>query len=134
MKIRFWISFWKKADNLAEVTIIGNQENQNPVYNSQMGTMKVSQATIKTMPTMFGEADVVKTLQTLPGVSPGVEGFSNMYVRGGNGDENVFLIDGNPLYQVSHLGGLFSSFNAEAIQDMEFIKCIPARFGGRLPV
>lgn len=56
-----------------------------------------------------------------------------MYVRGGNGDDNLYMIEGNPLYQINHVGGLFSSFNAEAVKDVEFFKsAFPARYGGRL--
>lgn len=88
---------------------------------------------IKTIPTLFGEADVIKALQTQPGVSAGTEGLAGMYVRGGNGDENLYMIDGIQLYQVNHLGGLFSAFNAEALKDVDFYKsAFPARYGGRL--
>ena len=82
---------------------------------------------------LLGEADVVRTLQLTPGVSVGTEGVSGLFVRGGNSDENLFLIDGNPVYQVNHLGGVFSAFNNEAIKSMHFYKAgFPARFGGRL--
>ena len=81
----------------------------------------------------FRRADVVRTLQLTPGVSVGTEGVSGLFVRGGNSDENLFLIDGNPVYQVNHLGGVFSAFNNEAIKSMHFYKAgFPARFGGRL--
>jgi outer membrane receptor for ferrienterochelin and colicin len=114
------------------VVVVPHQENQ-PVLNSQMGKLELNQQTIRTMPVMFGEADIIKTLQLTPGVAAGAEGFSGMYVRGGGVDENLFLIDGNPVYQVSHLGGLFSAFNTEAIRGMDFLKAgFPARYGGRL--
>ena len=87
-----------------------------------MGTLKISQKTVKSIPTLLGESDVIKTLQTQPGVSAGTEGLAGMYVRGGNGDENLYMIDGIPLYQVNHLGGLFSAFNAEALKDVDFYK------------
>ena len=68
-----------------------------------------------------------------PGVSAGTEGISGLYVRGGNSDENLFLVDGNPVYQVNHIGGFFSAFNNEAIKGMNFFKAgFPARYGGRL--
>ena len=63
---------------------------------------------ITDLPVMFGEPDIVKTLQTLPGGSQGVEGFTGLYVRGGDNDQNLFLYQGLPLYHVSHLGGIFS--------------------------
>lgn len=121
------------GEELAEVIVTGNNATQNPIQAPQMGSMKVTQKTIKTIPTLFGEADVIKALQTLPGVSAGTEGLAGMYVRGGNGDENLYMIDGIQLYQVNHLGGLFSAFNAEALKDVDFYKsAFPARYGGRL--
>ncbi len=118
---------------LQEVVVTGTNREKQPVLNTQMGAMEFSQQTIRAMPVMFGEADLIKTLQMTPGVAAGTEGFSGMYVRGGNVDENLFLIDGNPVYQVSHLGGIFSAFNPEAIRGMEFFKGgFPARYGGRL--
>ena len=65
-------------------------------------------------------------------MSAGTEGISGLYVRGGNSDENLFLVDGNPVYQVNHIGGFFSAFNNEAIKSMNFFKAgFPARYGGR---
>ncbi len=82
---------------------------------------------------MFGEPDIVKALQTLPGVSQGVEGFTGMYVRGGDNDQNLFLYQGLPLYHVSHLGGIFSSFNVPTVSRVDFYKAaFPARYGGRI--
>ncbi len=118
---------------LQEVVVTGTNREKQPVLNTQMGAMEFSQQTIRAMPVMFGEADLIKTLQMTPGVAVGTEGFAGMYVRGGNVDENLFLVDGNPVYQVSHLGGIFSAFNPEAIRGMEFFKGgFPARYGGRL--
>lgn len=123
----------ESGEQLDEVVVTGNNASQNPVVTPQMGELKVSQKLIKSIPTLFGEADVIKTLQTQPGVSAGTEGLAGMYVRGGNGDENLYMIDGIPLYQVNHMGGLFSAFNAEALKDVEFYKsAFPARYGGRL--
>lgn len=123
----------KSGRELQEIVVTGTNASQNPIYTPQMGLLKVSQKTIKTIPTLLGEADVIKTLQTQPGVSAGTEGLAGMYVRGGNGDENLYMIDGIPLYQVNHLGGLFSAFNSEALKDVEFYKsAFPARYGGRL--
>ena len=118
---------------LEEVVIVGTQSSKELISGTQMGTLSMTQKSIKNIPTIFGEADVVKALQTQPGVMAGVEGFSGMYVRGGNGDDNLYLIDGVPVYQVSHLGGLFSAFNAEAVEKVDFFKsAFPARYGGRL--
>ena len=82
---------------------------------------------------MLSSPDVVKTLQRVSGVAEGVELASGLYVHGGNNDENLFLIDGTPLYQVNHTLGLFSSFNADVVKNVDFYKSgFPARYGGRL--
>lgn len=119
--------------SLQEVVVTGLSNNKQSVLSTQMGAMEINQKTINSTPVMFGEADIIKTLQLTPGVSAGTEGTAGMYVRGGNVDENLFLIDGNPVYQINHIGGLFSAFNAEAISGMDFFKAgFPARYGGRL--
>lgn len=119
--------------SLSEVLVTASETTRQTVRNTQMGALEVSQATIRATPTLFGEADIIRTLQLTPGVSAGTEGISGLYVRGGNSDENLFLIDGNPVYQVNHIGGFFSAFNNEAIKSMNFYKAgFPARFGGRL--
>lgn len=118
---------------LQEVVVIASGNDKQPVLSTQMGSMEVSQQTIRATPTLFGEADIIKTLQLTPGVATGTEGVAGLYVRGGNADENLFLIDGNPVYQINHVGGLFSAFNPEAIRNMEFFKGgFPARYGGRI--
>ncbi len=77
--------------------------------------------------------DLIKTLQSYTGVSSGTEMLAGLYVHGGTGRDNLFLLDGVPLYQVSHLAGLFSSFNTDMIDNVDFYKSgFPARFGGRL--
>lgn len=120
-----------KTKHLEEVIVTSDKMNQ--LYSPQMGSLSMTQKEIKTIPTAFGEADIIKALQIQPGVSSGVEGLAGMYVRGGNNDENLLMIDGNPLYQVNHLGGLFSSFNVEAIDNVDFYKsAFPAKYGGRL--
>lgn len=118
---------------LEEVVVTANGQELSAVQNTLMGAMEFNQRTIKATPTLFGESDIIKTLQLTPGVSSGTEGFANLYVRGGDTDGNLFLIDGNPVYQVNHVGGIFSAFNPEAIRNMEFFKAgFPARYGGRL--
>ncbi|MDH6313262.1 outer membrane cobalamin receptor [Parabacteroides sp. PFB2-10] len=118
---------------LEEVVVVASDLDRQPVMTTQMGKLEINQQTIQATPTMFGESDIIKTIQLTPGVAAGTEGFAGMYVRGGNLDENLFLIDGNPVYQVSHVGGIFSAFNTEAIRGMDFFKAgFPARYGGRL--
>ena len=80
----------------------------------------------------MGEVDVLKAIQLLPGVQSS-EGTSGFYVRGGGPDQNLILLDGVPVYNASHLGGLFSVFNPDAIKNVNLIKGgFPARYGGRL--
>ena len=118
---------------LEEVVVTAADENRMMVNNTAMGALEFNQQEIKSTPTLFGESDVVKTLQLTPGVSSGTEGFAGLYVRGGEQDGNLFLMDGNPIYQVNHVGGLFTAFNPEVIRNMDFYKAgFPARYGGRL--
>jgi len=88
---------------------------------------------IRAVPTLLGERDVIKALQYLPGVQRANEGNSGLFVRGGNGDQNLILLDEAPVYNVNHLFGFFSVFNGDAVQSIEFIKGgFPAHYGGRL--
>ncbi|MDY5970016.1 MAG: TonB-dependent receptor [Bacteroidales bacterium] len=116
---------------LQAVEITG--ERVNGVRSSQTSALNVPIEHIKAVPVIFGETDILKVIQLLPGVQSGTEGMSGMYVRGGGPDENLFLLDGVPLYNVNHLGGFFSAFNSDAIKDVTLYKgSFPARFGGRL--
>lgn len=88
---------------------------------------------LKNVPAVFGTPDVIKVLQNLPGVAAGMEMVSGLYVHGGDGSDNLFLLDGVPLYQISHLGGMFSSFNTDVVRSLDFYKSgFPARYGDRL--
>ena len=116
---------------LDEVTITAERVGDS--RSSQMSATEMTVEKIKSVPVMFGEADIIKALQLMPGVQSGSEGNSGMYVRGGGPDENLFLLDGVPLYNVSHLGGFFSAFNTDAVKNVTLYKgSFPARFGGRL--
>lgn len=117
---------------LNELTVLGTAKEIG-VRGTQMSAIEVPVSLIKSVPTLFGETDVLKALQLLPGVQGGVEGSAGFYVRGGGPDENLFLLDGVPVYNVNHLGGLFSVFNADAVKNVTLYKGgFPARFGGRL--
>lgn len=117
---------------LGEVTVTA-KAIENNVTGSQMSTIDVPMLQMKKIPAIFGEVDVIKTLQLLPGVQSGTEGSAGMYVRGGGPDENLILLDGVPLYNVNHAMGFFSAFNADAIKNVTLYKGnFPARFGGRL--
>ncbi len=117
---------------LPEVTVNAPHSDKDRLRSPQIGKAAFSYGEIRRTPVLFGEADIVKTIQTQPGVAPGIAGFADMYVRGGNKDENLYLLEGNPVYQASHAAGLFSAFNVEAVEGMDFYKAgFPARFGGR---
>ena len=99
----------------------------------QMSVVELPVQQIKSVPTLFGEADVLKALQLLPGVQNGSEGSAGMYVRGGGPDENLLLLDGVPVYNVNHMLGFFSVFNPDALKNVTLYKgSFPAHFGGRL--
>lgn len=101
--------------------------------SSQMGVVELPVQQIKSIPTLFGEADVLKAIQLLPGVQNGSEGSAGMYVRGGGPDENLLLLDGVSVYNVNHMLGFFSVFNPDALKNVTLYKgSFPARFGGRL--
>ncbi len=98
----------------------------------EMGAVEIPVKQIKNMP-MLGEPDVLKTMQLLPGVQGGSDGRSNLFVRGGSPDQNLFMLDGTPLYYVNHLGGFVSVFNPDILKNIKLYKGgFPARFGGRL--
>lgn len=121
------------VDNLLEeVVVSGKKRNQN-VTSPQMGVFNFSMEEVKNVPVLFGERDILKTIQMLPGVAKGGEGSSNFYVRGGGGDQNLILLDEAMVYNASHLLGFFSTFNSDAIKDVELYKGgIPAQYGGRI--
>ena len=99
----------------------------------QMSVVELPVHQIKSIPTLFGEADVLKAIQLLPGVQNGSEGSAGMYVRGGGPDENLLLLDGVPVYNVNHALGFFSVFNPDALKNVTLYKgSFPAHFGGRL--
>jgi len=115
-----------------EVTIVANKAGNN-AESSQMSEVKLSTETIKSIPAFLGEVDVIKAIQLLPGVQSGTEGSSGMYVRGGGPDQNLILLDGIPVYNVNHLFGFFSIFNADGINSVQLLTGgFPARYGGRL--
>ena len=102
------------------------------VQQTQTSSINLPIKQIKKIPALLGEVDILKAIQLLPGVQSS-EGSSGFYVRGGGPDQNLILLDGVPVYNASHLGGLFSVFNADAIKSVRLIKGgFPARFGGRL--
>lgn len=117
---------------LEEVIISVDQPNNNVVRN-QMGIEKISASEMEKIPVIFGEKDILKTLQLRPGIKSSGEGSSGFYVRGGGADQNLILLDEATIYNASHLLGFFSVFNADAIKDVSLYKGTqPAEYGGRL--
>lgn len=122
------------ADNLQiqEVVVRGEAAASN-VERAEMSVVKIPASTIKKLPALMGEVDLIKAVQMLPGVKPAAEGSSGFSVRGGNPDQNLLLLDEAPVYNASHLLGFFSIFNNDALSDMKLYKGdIPASVGGRL--
>lgn len=117
--------------SLEEAVVTAQKESG--IASTKMSAIEVPLQVIKSAPALFGEADVIKTLQLLPGVQGGTEGFSGIYVRGGGPDENLLLLDGIPIYNAEHLLGIFSIFQPEAIKKMTLYKgSFPSRYGGRI--
>jgi hypothetical protein len=122
----------KQISNLKEV-IIKKNNNTNDIKNSQLGQIEISSDDVKKLPSFMGEADILKTVQLLPGVSSVSEGGQGFYVRGGSPDQNLILYDDIPVYNASHLFGFFSVFNNDAVKSANLIKgSIPAYYGGRM--
>ena len=108
-------------------------QRESGVAATKMSAIEVPVAAIKSAPALFGEADGLKTIQLLPGVQGGTEGFSGLYVRGGGPDENLLLLDGIPIYNAEHMLGIFSVFQPEAVKKVTLYKgSFPARYGGRI--
>lgn len=119
------------SSQLQEVVVKGKENTQ--ITSTETGKLSMNSVELKSVPAFLGESDVIKTLQLTPGVAAGTEGVAGMYVRGGNIDENLYMVDGNPIYHVNHLMGIFSTFNPDAVKIMNFYKgSFPARYGGRL--
>jgi hypothetical protein len=119
-------------NQLSEVVVNAERKDEN-VVSAQMGVQKLNVKEINSIPVLFGERDILKTLQLLPGIKSAGEGNSGFYVRGGSTDQNLILLDEAPVYNASHLLGFFSTFNSDAIKDVTVYKGgMPAQYGGRL--
>ncbi len=129
---RLDISLNEASESLDEIVISQDIERLN-IRNPQMSVNALNIGTIKKMPVLLGETDVIKSLLLLPGVTSAGEGASGFNVRGGAADQNLILLDEATLYNSSHLFGFFSVFNPDAIKDLKLYKGgIPARYGGRI--
>ena len=119
-------------NELAEVIILSDKKEAG-IQATAMGAHEIPMAQIQHTPAVLGEADILKTIQLMPGVQAGTEGFSGLYVRGGGPDQNLILLDGIPVYNADHLLGVFSIFTPEAVKKVTLFKSsFPARYGGRL--
>ena len=123
----------ENGNELGEVVVEGSVTLEQKLKTTQMGVEHVSIREAKLLPALFGEVDILKTLQLKPGVQSGGEGTSGLFVRGGSADQNLVLLDNAVVYNPNHLFGLFSVFNSDAVQSVDLYKSgFPAQFGGRL--
>ncbi len=139
----YYQSFFSKNDttifiklvagkNLQEVMIVSSQKEKLE-QRTEISKVEIPLQQIKTLPSLTGEPDILKAYQLMPGIQAGSEGNNGLFVRGGTPDQNLFLLDDVPLYNVSHLGGLYSVFDPSMVKSVEVYKGgFPARYGGRV--
>lgn len=128
---RMDIALQEQIPTLKEV-VVSSARTRN-VRNTQMGVSRLTIDEIKRIPTVFGEADILRVITTLPGVKTVGEASTGFNVRGGSADQNLILFNDNTIYNPSHFFGMFSAFNPEVVKDVELYKgSIPAKYGGRL--
>lgn len=132
LRMDFQLEPEKPVKELEEVVVSAERPDKN-IKDPLMGVEKLDPKEIAKIPVIFGEKDLIKTMQLIPGVKNAGEGSSGFYVRGGSADQNLILLDEAPVYNASHLLGFFSTFNSDAIKDAMLYKGNqPANFGGRL--
>ncbi len=131
-ELKFTLS--KASTEVNTVTINVSRTPQEEIHKStQMSAVKIPIKDIKYIPSIGGESDVIKVIQLMPGVQKGGEGGTGLYVRGGDVDQNLVLLDEAPVYNIGHLFGFFSVFNQDAIKDITLYKGgFPSKYGGRL--
>ncbi|BDB56999.1 TonB-dependent receptor [Flavobacterium ammonificans] len=119
-------------ENVLREVIVTSSKNITDIRKPEMSVNKLSISTIKKMPVVLGEVDILKSILLLPGVTNAGEGASGFNVRGGGADQNLILLDEAMIFNSSHVFGFFSVFNPDAIKDLKLYKGgIPARYGGR---
>ncbi|SHM80024.1 TonB-dependent receptor [Mucilaginibacter sp. OK098] len=128
------ISLEASSNQLKEVKISSsNSSRSNNILVSPVGAQKLTVSDIRNVPVLLGEKDILKTIQLLPGIVAAGDGKSGFFVRGGDADQNLILLDEATVYNASHLLGFFSVFNSDAIKDIQIYKSgMPADYGGRL--
>ncbi|WP_439482702.1 TonB-dependent receptor [Cyclobacterium plantarum] len=128
--LKFFLS--PEEMSLEEVVVSDRREDHN-VLSTEIGRNEISSEELKRIPALFGEVDLLRGIQLLPGVTTAGEGTTGLFVRGGSADQNLIQIDGAPIYNPSHFFGFFSVFNPDALTDVALYKGnIPAQFGGRV--
>lgn len=121
----------RPSAEIKEATVVAQKDAG--IQSSYLGSIDIPLVHIQRTPVVFGEADVLKAIQLMPGVQGGNEGFTGLYVRGGGPDENLILLDGVPVYNVDHMLGILSVFQTEAVKKVTLYKgSFPARYGGRV--
>lgn len=123
------------SDNslLIKEVVVTAEKKEDNIKRTDIGVERIELKEVEKLPVIFGEKDILKTIQLLPGVKSAGEGNSGFYVRGGTADQNLILLDEAPVYNASHLLGFFSTFNSDALKDVSIIKGNnPAQYGGRL--
>lgn len=122
-----------EASEVLDAIVVTENVQRQKIERNQMGVQKITAQKLKTIPVVFGEADIMKVLQLTAGVQGGAEGTSGLFVRGGGYDQNLFLLDEATVYNPEHFFGFFSTFNSDIIKNIEIYKSdFPAKYGGRL--
>jgi hypothetical protein len=130
--VKLDVALFEDKINLEEVVVTGKRDDAN-VKSMEMSVNKLDIKQIEKMPALVGEVDIIRSIQTLPGVTTVGEGASGFNVRGGGADQNLILLDDAPIYNSHHLFGMFSIFNPDAVKSVSLLKGgIPAPYGGRL--
>ncbi len=130
--IRLDLELSQETEMIEEVVVTAQSKTEN-ITSTKMSAISIPNKIIKKVPVVMGEADVIKTLKLLPGIQSTGEASSGMSVRGGNRDQNIILLDEANVYSISHMGGMFSVFNNDAIKNVEIYKGnMPPQYGGRL--
>ncbi len=131
--ITYNIELEEAGKELGQVEISASRQNNKVANDTRVSRIEIPVETVKELPALFGEKDVFKVIQLLPGVQKGGEGNSGLYVRGGGPDQNLIILDDANVYNAFHLFGFFSVFNGDALKSIELTKGgFPARYGGRL--
>ncbi|MBK9760613.1 MAG: TonB-dependent receptor [Flavobacteriales bacterium] len=120
-------------NSVLKEVVVTEDRTVRPIDRPDIGVERLNMSSVEKMPVIFGERDVLKSLQLLPGVKSGGDGSAGLFVRGGASDQNLILFDEAPVYNPNHLLGFFSTFNTNVVKDVQLFKgSIPAEYGGRL--